>query len=370
MEHPLNSINNANIAPLHPSTLSESNSSNDTLNSVSSGTAAVDSFSRRPPCSCSAGYTGVGAPGLNLPAPAFFNHDPASISGIPRAAISADSTASSETPLELSDYYEIFDSNEAAMESIHAINNRSSKPKAILPRPNSLYDGLDEAIAVVMDGYRELYPELVGDLPNPRSIIMEDPVLNAFVFNHNVNPSGKAPYYIIVNTGTLGAEISRSKLLGVMAHELAHLFFRHSRPEVREKLDKYYAVNGEKEPLGFEQENNPTVEKIVKAYVHAVLSGDRRRAHFMKSKFPLEKFRWYAPEEHADDISVRIMHSLGEDPLAIGEFNLHWLPSEEREACKARIAAGEPIAYGDLKNNHHTECWRYKHAMDLSKTLG
>lgn len=361
---------NAKTVPLQPSTLAEPNSSNDTINSVASGTAAVDSFSRRPPCSCSAASTAVGAPGLALPAHASFNHAPASASALPAATSPVESGASTETPVDIRKFYEVFASDEDVIEFIETINNRSRQPKTIMPRPHSLYDDVDEAIAVIMDGFRDLYPEVVGDLPNPRCVIMDDSVANAFVFNHTLNPSGLVPYFIVVNTGSMSPELGRSTLLGVMAHELTHLFFRHSRPEVQEKLDKYYAVTGNKEPLGFSQENNPTIEKIVKAYVEAARTGDRRRVNFMRRKFPLEKFRWYGSEEHADDTSVRIMHSLGLDPLAIGEFNLHWLPSEEREVCKARIKAGEPVSYGDLTNKHHSDCWRYKHALDLSKTLG
>lgn len=361
------STTNAKIVPLQPSPLSESKPSSCAVEFVTSGTPAVDLFSRQP--APRAASLAPVAPGLALPAPVSFNHAPASPRALSAANPPVESDASTEIPLDLSEFYEIFASDEAAMGSIHVINNRSGRPKTIMPRPHSLYDEVDEAIAAIMDGFRDLYPEVVGDLPNPRSVIMEDSTANAFVFNHTLNSGGKVPYYIVVNTGSMTPELGRSALLGVMAHELTHLFFRHSRQEVREKLEKYYVVSGDKEPLGFMQENNPTVAKIVKAYVEAARAGDRRRVHFIKRKFPLEKFRWYGPEEHADDTSVRIMHSLGEDPVAIGKFNLHWLSAEEREVCKARIEDGEPVSYGDLTNTHHTDCWRYKHALDLSKTL-
>lgn len=87
-------------------------------------------------------------------------------------------------------------------------------------------------------------------------------------------------------------------------------------------------------------------------------------------RFPIANLRIYDSEEDADDASMRVLASIGQDPLGIGSFfTNHFMPEAARERCLADIAAGRLVSYGSLVDVHPATCWRYYHGTQFAKAV-
>jgi hypothetical protein len=85
--------------------------------------------------------------------------------------------------------------------------------------------------------------------------------------------------------------------------------------------------------------------------------------------FPIDQIRVFDFEEDADDASVRVMKTIGDDPAGVGLFFLSVLPAEAREKCLSDVAAGRPIRFGRFIDTHPSTCWRYYHAKQFANAL-
>lgn len=99
----------------------------------------------------------------------------------------------------------------------------------------------------------------------------------------------------------------------------------------------------------------------------------RMRAELVKLRsdpaFPIEKIRVFDYEEDADDASVRVLASIGDDPRGVGHFLISTTPEAAQEKCRADIANGVPISYGQFIDMHPSICWRLYHVTQLGKAL-
>jgi hypothetical protein len=85
--------------------------------------------------------------------------------------------------------------------------------------------------------------------------------------------------------------------------------------------------------------------------------------------FPIEKLRVYDSEEDADDASIRVLRAIGQDPTGVGQFFMHFLPTEARERCRRAVASEQNIPYGNLMDAHPATCWRYYHSTQFANGL-
>jgi Zn-dependent protease with chaperone function len=72
--------------------------------------------------------------------------------------------------------------------------------------------------------------------------------------------------------------------------------------------------------------------------------------------------RHFNVEEEADDISSRVMASLGYT-TGVGLFFLDFMPADQRQECEGYLAAGRVPPYGPLNDPHHAPCYRVYHAQ-------
>lgn len=86
----------------------------------------------------------------------------------------------------------------------------------------------------------------------------------------------------------------------------------------------------------------------------------------IESTYELRKVRYYSNEDHADEISIKILDHLGMNPAGVGLFLLHALPPEDQEKCLDTIKRGESPNYGSLRDDHHSNCWRYQRALNAN----
>lgn len=110
----------------------------------------------------------------------------------------------------------------------------------------------------------------------------------------------------------------------------------------------------------------PLIDRILRAEV--VLRA-RELALRNDPRFPIDELRTFDYEEDADDASVRILASLGDDPTGIGRMLLASAPAELAAACKKQVDEGGVVRFGRFIDTHPATCWRYYHAREFSKAL-
>ena len=110
----------------------------------------------------------------------------------------------------------------------------------------------------------------------------------------------------------------------------------------------------------------PLIDRILRAEVAL-----RARELELRNdpRLPIDELRTFDYEEDADDASVRILASLGDDPTGIGRMLLASAPAELADACKKQVDGGGAVRYGRFIDPHPATCWRYYHAKELSKAL-
>lgn len=159
----------------------------------------------------------------------------------------------------------------AWVEKWEAQNARQTgtSPRGVYAVSDARYTGIKKALDAVWAGFRTSYPaETRGLEQAPYPVLVEDAdVINAYAVYDAV--SGELPFLFVIHTSALKA--SEPEQLGLYAHELAHLVFRHNVPGKAEAMRKFYTVaKGAPEPLGFLQKNEPRLQKDVAAYLKLV----------------------------------------------------------------------------------------------------
>jgi hypothetical protein len=76
--------------------------------------------------------------------------------------------------------------------------------------------------------------------------------------------------------------------------------------------------------------------------------------------------RYYSTEEAADDSTVPVLEGMGLPPDAVGDFFLTLVPEAGRGDCAAILGRGEVPPYGDLIDEHHSNCWRVHHVSAVA----
>jgi hypothetical protein len=85
--------------------------------------------------------------------------------------------------------------------------------------------------------------------------------------------------------------------------------------------------------------------------------------------FPIDQIRIFDFEEDADDAAARVLTTLGDDPMGIGDFLVTILPADAQAQCLADVNAHKPIPYGRFIDTHPSTCWRYYHDTQFAKGL-
>jgi len=263
----------------------------------------------------------------------------------------------------------IFPNQYAAYNFIIEDDKYSTNPLILISLRDKAYEKAGRVIREIMEAYRALYPRLTYGLPDPYPIIIKDDSLNAFVFTHTHTREGN-PFVVMIFSGLFKEDVTGDEFFGIIAHELAHLLKEHSKKEVVEKLEIFYEVEeGEEEPLGFREQNDLRVEKLVEKLLAALKYKNHGLVADIKDNYDLNNLRIYSTEEQADDFSIRILDFLGRDPTSIGKFMLRYLSPENKEKCLLLIEQQKRVPYGKLYHKHRGDCWRYDHAIRLAENI-
>ncbi len=134
-------------------------------------------------------------------------------------------------------------------------------PRKIYPATHELYPKAKEIAALVWSGFSKHYPKETSGLNVPEVVIIEDATANAYAVYDGATKT--IPFLFVVHTSLL--KMNRGAVLGVVAHEFAHLIFKHVDPQIMNSIKKHYVVTFEQEPFGYLQENDPVAEAQVKA---------------------------------------------------------------------------------------------------------
>ena len=136
--------------------------------------------------------------------------------------------------------------------------------RAVVPESDPRYAVTERKLSVIWDAFKSAYPEATAGLREPKLVILEDPVKNAYALYERATRT--LPYLFVVQTGLIEG-LSEDEMLGVMAHELAHLVFKHVLPGVSDRVQIYYRVDRSEEPLGYLQRNDEALKASVKEYL-------------------------------------------------------------------------------------------------------
>ena len=135
---------------------------------------------------------------------------------------------------------------------------RTEKPNLAtnaISQTDPRYHTMKPLLATVWSAFQEMYPDRTADLPVPELVIVEGTGPDGATMNEP--ETGLLANYFYMTTAS--AAMSATGTAGLFAHELTHLLFPDFVPQ-------YYQVNGD-EPLGFLQQNDPTVQDTVQKWI-------------------------------------------------------------------------------------------------------
>lgn len=158
----------------------------------------------------------------------------------------------------------------------------------------------------------------------------------------------------------------RAKLASVPAEQAGPILAKvldPSTPEHQQAFDELMPDPIERE-VDAEKGDRPAVDRVldVVAKLHA-----RAAELEADTSTPIDELRVFDFEEDADDAAVRVLRAIGDDPLANGKFLLGLL--RDPAACVREVDSGKEPSYGRFVDPHNGTCWRYWHAVQLSKAL-
>jgi len=113
--------------------------------------------------------------------------------------------------------------------------------RAVVPESDPRYAVTERKLSVIWDAFKSAYPEATAGLREPKLVILEDPVKNAYALYERATRT--LPYLFVVQTGLIEG-LSEDEMLGVMAHELAHLVFKHVLPGVSDRVQNRRGLEG------------------------------------------------------------------------------------------------------------------------------
>ena len=172
------------------------------------------------------------------------------------------------TDQEASDFYTILD-----REVMAGALGRSPVKAISLDDPR--YISLRADMAKIKAVYDQLYPDLAV-LPIPHVLILPVSVPNAAALPATPLSEGLIPNIFFVNEGLLNLfsgkppELTNSARIGLISHELAHMYFRHSDPQISETVTQAY-IQAADRPEGFSfieafKNPNPELTSAVRSY--------------------------------------------------------------------------------------------------------
>lgn len=152
------------------------------------------------------------------------------------------------------DQFIVFDSDEEAL--AWYAKNQPQAFKKIIPFTDARYKPQRELIAKVWQGFQKLYPERTKDLPVPVVVIVDIPDPDGWVDKE----AGTDLFPCLFTLTAPVTTMNPRGTAGLMGHELTHLLFGDFK-------DKYYQLNGNDEPLGFLQPDDPYARKLVQEWL-------------------------------------------------------------------------------------------------------
>jgi len=93
--------------------------------------------------------------------------------------------------------------------------------------------------------------------------VVDEAEANAFVAGDE--PTNKQVFAVFITAPMLSSAYTDDDILGVLAHELAHMARLHSFPEVKESVTRHYTA-GTSEPIGALQVDRPTARTAVERF--------------------------------------------------------------------------------------------------------
>ena len=168
--------------------------------------------------------------------------------------------------------FKFYKSKEEAATDFLAIEAYTAKLESRDPRPvisfsAPQYPILKGIVHEIYGAYKLLYPDWFRDLPEPYVLIVSDKTENAFVHPDPLHEPSKLCYYFVVHSGFLTGTRTREEVYGVLAHEIAHLFFHHGIKNNSEKIERFYKVDGTNEPFGNQQKNDTKLQELAHQWI-------------------------------------------------------------------------------------------------------
>lgn len=112
-------------------------------------------------------------------------------------------------------------------------------------------------------------------------------------------------------------------------------------------------------------DNAPTVHDGLKQLVNE----PRAAMKNVESEVNFSELGFFTHEEHADDVSVLVLRSVGEDSLSLAKAFKLFLSPSDLQACEAIIAAGKTPSAGAFSDPHRSLCYRIDHLERLNRSI-
>jgi hypothetical protein len=138
------------------------------------------------------------------------------------------------------------------------------EPRAIVPSSDPRWKRMRKLLDKGWESYRRV--KQVGELATskPALVVVEDESVNAFVIPDL--KTGQAGFVVVVHTATLDGDVGEGPMLGLVMHELEHAVGLHVIPGGKDRLRRFYVAKGGREPLGFEQADDPVAREHGEAW--------------------------------------------------------------------------------------------------------
>jgi hypothetical protein len=127
--------------------------------------------------------------------------------------------------------------------------------RTILPETDPRFQRARALLDRGWDAFRVRRPVGMLAAHRPALVLLEDPVVNAFVApDYATNTSA---FSVQVQTGLLAGDATDDVLLGVMMHELQHAAALHLIGDTKDRLRTFFVASDDNEPFGFTMAADP-----------------------------------------------------------------------------------------------------------------
>lgn len=127
-------------------------------------------------------------------------------------------------------------------------------PRVLVPSTDPRFTRMRDLLDRGWAAYHEHYPVADLSIERPALVLIDDPVVNAFVIPDLA--TDRSGFAVMVQTGVFDQGAPDDEMLGLVFHELEHAVRLHTIGDTRDRIRKFY-VTRDPEPVGASEVDDP-----------------------------------------------------------------------------------------------------------------